>query len=106
MQPTGLVHRGPPSVSSDPRDHGQPSWARTVCTGLRPVQSADLDQKADAYAEAEQEAVNVNVPVTVGGGDVFGGDSLALQLLENDAEAENEALVSQIAAQATGNDAA
>jgi hypothetical protein len=47
------------------------------------VQSADLDQEADAYAEAEHEAVNVNVPVTVGGGDVFGGDSLALQLLEN-----------------------
>jgi hypothetical protein len=70
------------------------------------VQSADLDQEADAYAEGRAGAVNVNVPVTVGGGDAFGGDDLALQLLENDAAAENEALDNQIAAQATGDDAA
>jgi hypothetical protein len=64
-------------------------------------QDADTYQKADSEANAFQNGVNANVPVTIGGGKVYGGDSSAVQKLDNeaDSEASNEALTFQLAGQ-------
>ena len=46
-------------------------------------QNAFTGQKADADADAKQNAVNANVPVTIAGGSVFGGSSSANQWASN-----------------------
>jgi hypothetical protein len=46
-------------------------------------QNAVTKQKADADADAKQNAVNANVPVTIAGGSVFGGTSSANQWASN-----------------------
>ena len=48
-------------------------------------QNAVTKQNAKADADAKQNAVNANVPVTIAGGDVFGGSSSANQTASNTA---------------------
>jgi len=62
-------------------------------------QNAVTAQNAEADADAKQNAVNANVPVTIAGGDVFGGSSSANQTASNRAlaAAGNLALTSQTA---------
>ena len=64
-------------------------------------QDADTDQEADSEARADQNGVNANVPVTIGGGDVRGGNSSANQDLKNeaDSDASNKAWTEQNAGQ-------
>jgi hypothetical protein len=66
-----------------------------------PEQSSSTDQKADSDAHAYQNGVNANVAVTIGGDDVYGGDSSASQGLSNSAEsvASNDATTNQYADQ-------
>jgi len=63
-------------------------------------QNAVTKQNAEADADAKQNAVNANVPVTIAGGSVFGGSSSANQKASNTAGAVagNLALTSQSAA--------
>ncbi len=62
-------------------------------------QNAVTKQNAKADADAKQNAVNANVPVTIAGGSVFGGSSSANQNASNTAAAAagNLALTSQTA---------
>ena len=64
------------------------------------VQDAATEQKADAKADADQNAVNANAPVSIAGGDVNAGESSAEQEADNaaDAKAENESKAIQVAA--------
>ena len=63
-------------------------------------QNAVTKQNAEADADAKQNAVNGNAPVTIAGGSVFGGSSSANQAASNStgAAAGNIALTSQSAA--------
>jgi hypothetical protein len=63
-------------------------------------QNAETVQNADSGAEANQRAINANVPVTIGYGNES-GDSSANQQLSNDADskATNEAATKQAAVQ-------
>ncbi|MGH3061754.1 MAG: hypothetical protein ACRDNA_10130, partial [Gaiellaceae bacterium] len=63
-------------------------------------QNAVTKQNAEADADAKQNAVNANVPVTIAGGNVLGGSSSANQKASNTAGAAagNLALTSQSAA--------
>jgi hypothetical protein len=63
-------------------------------------QNAVTKQNAEADADADQNAVNANVPVTIAGGSVYGGSSSANQAASNKAGAAagNLALTSQAAA--------
>ncbi len=62
-------------------------------------QWAETKQDADADADAKQNAVNSNAPVSIAGDDITSGDSSANQLAVNDAdaEAENKAFTGQLA---------
>jgi hypothetical protein len=51
-------------------------------------QDADTHQWADSDADAKQNGVNANVPVTIGGWDTHGGDSSADQKLANTADSK------------------
>jgi hypothetical protein len=64
-------------------------------------QDADTHQKAKSEADAKQNGVNANVPVTIGGKDVHGGDSSAKQDLYNaaDSKASNTSTTHQDADQ-------
>jgi hypothetical protein len=66
-------------------------------------QNANTEQKAFSDADAYQDALNVNVPVTIGGGKKGkdGGDSSATQDLKNkaDSTAKNDAETNQFAIQ-------
>ena len=64
-------------------------------------QSSSTYQDADSEATADQNGVNANVPVSVAGGDVYGGDSSASQNLTNSADstAYNSAETTQSANQ-------
>jgi hypothetical protein len=62
-------------------------------------QSALTKQDADADAKAKQNAVNANVPVSIAGGNVYGGSSSANQTANNsaDASADNKSKTDQTA---------
>ena len=64
-------------------------------------QGSSTNQYADSEANAKQDAVNANVPVTIGGGKVTGGDSSASQYLDNSATstASNSSTTNQTANQ-------
>ena len=61
------------------------------------AQVSDTNQKADAKAVSDQNAVNANVPVNVAGGNITSGPSSANQLANSEAEAKssNEADTTQ-----------
>ena len=52
------------------------------------MQSAETVQVAESQANANQNAVNANVPVNVAGGDIWGGNDSANQNASNSAESE------------------
>jgi hypothetical protein len=52
-------------------------------------QSAETGQYASSEADADQTAVNANVPVTISAGDVHAGDNSATQDAENSADADS-----------------
>src|SRR5207245_10656999 len=52
------------------------------------AQLSDTNQKADAKAVSDQNAVNANVPVNVAGGNITSGPSSANQLANSEAEAK------------------
>ena len=60
-------------------------------------QAANTSQSADAESYADQNAVNANVPVSIGGGNVSGGTSSANQNASNNssAQASNASLTAQ-----------
>jgi hypothetical protein len=64
-------------------------------------QSADTRQFAFSKAEADQTAINANVPVTISAGDVSSGHNSATQHVENSANANssNESTTKQDASQ-------
>jgi hypothetical protein len=68
-------------------------------------QDASTEQDASSDAAANQEAINANVPVTIGYGNES-GDSSASQDLDNSAssEASNEASTTQLAGQEQSSD--
>jgi len=49
-------------------------------------QEATTHQGAESSAEANQNAVNANVPVNIAGGNITGGNNAANQTLNNEAE--------------------
>jgi hypothetical protein len=63
-------------------------------------QNAETKQYADSWAEANQDAINANVPVVIGWHN-YSGDSSATQELDNsaDSKAKNDAETTQKAAQ-------
>ena len=78
-----------------------PAWAQGGAGQAQKVgQNAVTKQNAKADADAKQNAVNGNAPVTIAGGSVFGGSSSANQAASNSAGAAagNIALTSQSAA--------
>ena len=64
-------------------------------------QFSSTDQYADSDANADQNGVNANVPVSIAGYDVYGGDSSATQYNDNSASssASNDASTDQYADQ-------
>jgi len=52
------------------------------------IQKADTQQAAGAFALSDQNAVNANVPVNVGGGNITSGPSSANQYADSSAEAK------------------
>jgi hypothetical protein len=88
-------------------DESQSSSSSCVvgCGGSGQTQSASQAaltfQGAKSSADADQKGVNANVPVTVAGGDVWGGSSSADQTLSNtaDSSATNTAHTNQSADQ-------
>jgi hypothetical protein len=89
---------------ADATQTGGSSSCRAGCGGAGQfqavLQDAKTKQDADAKANADQNAVNANVPVSIAGGDVNAGDSSADQDANNsaDAEAGNESKTVQLAA--------
>ncbi|HEU4450505.1 MAG TPA: hypothetical protein VFR63_11080 [Gaiellaceae bacterium] len=82
---------------------GGSSSCTAGCGGSGQYQAVDQTavtlQKADADADADQNAVNANAPVTIAGGNVYGGSSSANQAASNAAfaAAGNAAATSQTA---------
>ena len=65
-----------------------PAWAQGAAGQAQKVgQNAVTAQNAKADADAKQNAVNANAPVTIAGGNVFGGSSSANQVASNAAKA-------------------
>jgi hypothetical protein len=84
-----------------------------VCVRLRwrgpgtgPEPDAYTNQKADSEANADQNGVNANVPVLIGGKDMHGGDSAATQDAANTAtsSASNTSTTDQYADQSQSAD--
>ena len=120
----GDVHAGPSSASQTLDNTADSSATNTAttdqtanqsqsstsscivgCGGSGQAQSASQAaltlQGAHSSADADQSGVNANVPVTVAGGDVWGGSSSADQMLSNtaDSSATNTAHTTQAAGQ-------
>ncbi|MGH3023567.1 MAG: hypothetical protein ACRDNI_07930 [Gaiellaceae bacterium] len=64
-----------------------PAWAQGAGQAQKVGQNAVTAQNAKADADANQNAVNANAPVTIAGGNVFGGSSSANQVASNAAKA-------------------
>jgi hypothetical protein len=73
---------------------------RDSAVGSRPGTGGRTTTSTSQDAEAKQNAVNANVPVSIAGDDAYGGDSSADQDADNsaDADAENKSLTIQLAA--------
>jgi hypothetical protein len=64
-----------------------PAWAQGAGQAQKIGQNAVTGQNAKADADANQNAVNGNAPVTIAGGNVLGGSSSANQVASNTAKA-------------------